>query len=99
MIRDKNILGEPTLAYWEMDDFVAAAFETGDLIKLSVSRKDQTDGIGWDELMQVKEFCGYGDLDAVELYPAKDAVLNTGNIRHLYIYSEPLELVIRNAKI
>lgn len=28
------------------------------------------DGISWEELQQIKQECGYGEWDAVEVYPA-----------------------------
>ena len=37
-----------------------------------------------EELMQVKRDCGFGDQDALEVYPSDEDVFNSGNIRHLY---------------
>lgn len=34
--------------------------------------------------MQVKRDCGFGDFDALEVYPCDKDIFNTGNIRHLY---------------
>lgn len=48
------------------------------------------DGISWDELQQIKRECGYGDADAVEVYPADDDVVNVANMRHLWIMDQPL---------
>ena len=45
--------------------------------------------------MEIKDKFGYGDKDGIELYPATDAVLNTANLRHLYIFDHHLGLVRR----
>ena len=49
---------------------------------------DFVDGITWDELMEVKRGCGYGDFDAVEAYPKDGDIVNVANFRHLWIVSE-----------
>lgn len=43
------------------------------------------DGLSWDELMAVKQQCGYGTSWAVEIYPEADLVVNVANMRHLWI--------------
>lgn len=53
---------------------------------------DYQDAITWDELMRVKFECGYGDVDAVELYPRDRDVVNVANMRHLWILPELSEL-------
>lgn len=55
------------------------------------------DGISWDELQQIKRECGYGDADAVEVYPADEDVVNVANMRHLWIMAEPLKFSWRKA--
>jgi hypothetical protein len=54
------------------------------------------DGISWDELQQIKRECGYGDLDAVEVFPADGDVVNVANMRHLWILERPLPFAWRN---
>jgi hypothetical protein len=49
------------------------------------------DGISWDELQQIKRECGYGDADAVEVFPADADVVNVANMRHLWVMAEPLK--------
>lgn len=93
----KSVFGETAIGVWENEIFGAAAFEDGNSVRLSICKKDLSDGIGWDELQAVKNACGFADKDAVEFYPAQEDVLNTGNFRHLYIFSEKLPL-IRRAK-
>lgn len=66
-------------------------------VRLSVCRSTLgeggrwVDGISWDELQQIKRECGYGDADAVEVYPSDADVVNVANMRHLWIMAEPLQ--------
>lgn len=57
---------------------------------------DYRDGVSWDDLMRVKAECGYGDVDAVELYPRDRDVVNVANMRHLWILPELSELAWRS---
>ena len=90
-----SYFGELSIGAWESDVYKAAAFKDRNAIRLDIFRKDMKDGITWDELQAIKAACGYGDRDAVEFYPADDAVINTGNYRHLYIFDEKLPLIRR----
>lgn len=72
------------------------------VVRLSVCRTSIAgdrwkDGITWDELQQIKRECGYGDWDAVEVYPADENVVNVANMRHLWIMAEPLEFAWRKS--
>lgn len=70
--------------------------EKAGIIRLSVCRTNLdrngnwTDGITWDELQRVKNEAGFAHLDAVEIYPAQRDVVNVANMRHLWIYPEPI---------
>lgn len=46
------------------------------------------DGISWDELQQAKSEVGFGDIDAVEIYPRDSDVVNVANARHLFLIPE-----------
>lgn len=81
---------------WRSRDFLCqlAECKSGHL-RLSINRTvvDVTnrrwrDGITWDELMQVKRECGYGDQYAVEVFPADHDQVNVANIRHLWLLPE-----------
>jgi len=48
------------------------------------------DGITWDDLQRLKRECGYGDRDAVEVFPADDDVVNVANMRHLFVMLDAL---------
>lgn len=47
-------------------------------------------GITWDDLQQLKAEAGYGDRQAVEIYPADEDVVNVANMRHLWVLPESL---------
>lgn len=52
---------------------------------LMVQHLDGSDGITWDDLQWIKRAAGYGDREAVEVYPLDDDVVNVANMRHLWI--------------
>lgn len=56
-------------------------------------------GITWDELQEIKGQCGFGDADAVELFPADADLVNVSNMRHLWILPEPSPLVWRSRDV
>lgn len=90
-----SYFGEPSVAVWASDTYNVFAFHDKYAIRLDIERKDGTDGITWDELQKIKDACGFEAFDAVELYPAKKDILNTGNWRHLYILLQGIDLVRR----
>jgi hypothetical protein len=60
--------------------------------RLSINRTewDEHEGrfrgdISWDDLQRLKSEAGFGDVSAVELYPPDGQVLNTANLRHLFL--------------
>ena len=91
----QSYFGEHSIGVWEDDTYLVAAFQDQNTIRLDIQRKDLKDGITWDELQHIKDECGYSDKDAVEFYPAKDAIINNGNFRHLYIFQDKLPLIRR----
>lgn len=52
---------------------------------LMVRRIDGRDGIPWDDLQVLKGHAGYGDREAVEIYPPDTKVVNHANMRHLWV--------------
>ncbi len=52
---------------------------------LMVQRLDGQPGITWDELYAVKALCGYADHEAVEIYPEASRLVNSANMRHLFV--------------
>lgn len=92
------------IAVWRSRHFLVQAFEEAGLIRLSISRTelnavgDWKDGISWDELQDLKRQAGYGEMDAVEIYPAEKDVVNVANIRHLWVWPGELSYKWRDGK-
>jgi hypothetical protein len=83
------------IALFRSKEFVVQVVDEGKgAIRLSVNRSEIAndgnwkEGITWDELQRLKSEAGYGDKDAVELFPADGTVINVANMRHLWILPE-----------
>lgn len=81
---------------WRSRDFLVQQYDENGRIRLSINRtaididaKDYKDGISWDDLQRLKRESGYGDYDAVEVYPKDKDMVYDANLRHLWII-EPL---------
>jgi hypothetical protein len=61
------------------------------IVRLSINRASITTGgdwnqeITWVELQRLKREAGYGDCDAVEIFPPDADVVNVANMRHLWV--------------
>lgn len=66
--------------------------------RTSISGSRWKDGITWDELQRIKSECGYGNTDAIEIYPADDDVVNVANMRHLWILDSRIPFAWRKQK-
>lgn len=66
--------------------------------RTSISGNRWKDGITWEELQRIKSECGYGDTDAVEVFPANDDVVNVANMRHLWVMDVPVSFAWRKPK-
>lgn len=79
------------VAVFRPREFLVQIYRDRGMTRLSVNRTQLTvggawsDQITWDELQRIKRECGYGDADAVEVYPADADVVNVANMRHLWI--------------
>lgn len=96
---DEQILsyfGEQSKGVWESKLYKVVAFADGGALRLDIERKDKKDGITWDELQKIKNDCGFIDQDAIEFYPKEFDVINTGNVRHLYVFFDQLPFIRRN---
>ena len=86
---------------WRSRDFLAALWRKGGQSRLTVNRTmidgkgNWLDGITWDDLQRIKSECGFGAVEAVEVYPADTDVVNVANMRHLWILNEPLPFIWR----
>jgi hypothetical protein len=85
------------LRVWRSRDFLVQEYDEPApvLVRLSVLRTTLNpklgrwvDGITWDELQRIKAECGYGQHDALELYPPDSDVVNVANLRHLWVMRE-----------
>lgn len=52
---------------------------------LMVQRHNGADGITWDDLQWLKAAVGFGDREAVEVFPRDCDVVNVANMRHLWV--------------
>lgn len=70
------------------------------LIRLSINRTKRNsagrwvDGITWDELQRIKAEIGYGDVQALEVYPPDRDVVNDANLRHLWVLPVALPILL-----
>lgn len=87
----------PQLRVLRSRDFLVQEFaaEAPATVRLSVCRTTLAGdrwqaGITWDDLQRLKRECGYGDADAIEVFPADADVVNVANMRHLWVMREPL---------
>jgi hypothetical protein len=90
-----SVFGEPSCGVWVSDEFAIAAFQDQNAIRLDICRHDLRDGLTWDMLMEIKNQCGFADYDGMEFYPKEKDIINTGNVRHLYLFKENLPLIRR----
>ena len=67
------------------------AAEAPAMVRLSINRTALASGgdwaqeINWEELQRLKREAGYGDQEAVEVFPTDRDVVNVANMRHLWI--------------
>jgi hypothetical protein len=47
--------------------------------------------ISWDDLQRIKREIGRGEMYAVEVYPRDADLVNVANMRHLWLFDEPLD--------
>lgn len=83
------------IAVWRSFDYLIQVFRVRDgLTRLSVNRTELDDQgrfkdhITWEELMWIKEACGFGDKDAVEVFPRTIDIVNISNLRHIFVFDE-----------
>ena len=93
------------LAVWLSREFLVQQFAYGDgMFRLSVCRTTRNESgnwkenITWDELQAVKRGCGFGDMDALEIYPRDADIVNVANFRHLWVMPHPVAFAWRPSK-
>lgn len=81
---------------------VQVCADTPTLRRVSVMRArvrddgEWDDQLTWDELMEIKRQVGFGDYDAVEVYPRDIDVVNVANMRHLWVVDGMIPFAWRN---
>lgn len=74
--------------------FLVQVFKESGILRVSVNRTRLKeigrwdDKITWDELQEIKSKLGYGEFDAVEIFPRDEDVVNVANMRHLWILTK-----------
>jgi hypothetical protein len=85
-------------------DYLVQLYKDSEHIRISVNItriKDNghwDEGISWETLMWIKRLMGYGDFDAVEVYPRDEDEVYIANVRHLFILNESLPFIWRSKK-
>ena len=89
---------------WRSRDYMVQVFDASHpsvFARMTVNRVGIDSKVGWkqdipwEDLQRLKSECGFGQLDAVEVYPSDMDVVNVANMRHLWILSEPLPFAWR----
>ena len=84
------------LSVWRSSRFLVMIYrERPGVLWMSVNRTEVkgsrwVDGITWDELQRLKREAGFGAMDAIEIYPRDEDVVDVANIRHLFILEDSL---------
>lgn len=83
--------GALLVGVWRSNRFLVQVFIEGNMRRLTINRAEirddgyWMDGITWDEMQRLKRECGFGDSDAVEIYPADRDLVDVQCMRHLWI--------------
>lgn len=90
------------ISLWRSRRFLVQVYDEGNsVVRLSVcktaiqSSGRWEDNITWDELQEIKNQCGYGHCDAIEIYPREKDVINVANMRHLWVVANPIAFAWR----
>ena len=83
----------PIIGVWRSNRYLCQAYqESENIIRLSICRtvvdvqnRRWRDKLTWDEIQKIKVECGFGSVDAVEIYPRESDVVNVANMRHLFV--------------
>lgn len=90
-------MANPPFDVWRSRFYLVQGFrEAGGIIRLSVNKTSVeddgrwVDGLAWDELQEIKRQVGYGDFDAVEIFPCDKNIVNVANMRNLWVMPAPI---------
>jgi len=89
---DRNGKSQILMKAFRNRRFLAQVYLNGDYVRISVNRTDYDpdndcwkEGITWDDLQKIKADMGFGNFDAVEVFPRDDDIIYVTNMRHLWI--------------
>ena len=89
-------------AVYRSRDYLVQLYHGTDVTRITINATtvqrntmEWGDNIPWPELQRIKREVGYGDRDAVEIFPADRDVVNVANMRHLWVMSKPIEFAWR----
>lgn len=80
---------------WRNRDFLVQLYDDGNWKRLTINRTSYDPvlntwkgDITWDELMYIKRKVGFGDMDAIEIYPNDKDIEYVSNMRHLFLLED-----------
>jgi len=86
----------PSIVYLSAH-FLALIYPDDNYTRISICRtsrmedqSDWQDNISWEEIQKIKSECGYGQMDAMEIYPRDSDVVNVANLRHIWVSKKPI---------
>lgn len=98
---DLNGTPQDLLDCWRNKYYLVQYYQNGNWERLSINRTDYDPvrdcwlgDISWDDLMQIKDTLGFGNRDAIEIYPQTKDVIYVTYMRHLFLIPESLTNVI-----
>ena len=89
----KNIL-----QVWRSSKYFVQLYQAENGLRITINRTELKAGVKWkdnitfEELMHIKREIGFGDGQAIEIYPPDAEVVNVANMRHLWIPYERLNI-------
>lgn len=99
---DYAILSNAPKELWRSNKLLVQVFEENNCMRITVNRTainsdgSYKDGLTWDDLQAIKRHVGFGDKDAIEIYPADRDIVNVANMRHLWVMPSPISCAWRN---
>lgn len=98
-----RLLSQQPVEVWRSRGYLVQVYRACDgVLRLSICTTEidgdrWADGISWRRLQRLKAECGFGDREAVEIYPPDADVVDVANMRHLWVLPERLPFSWRAA--
>lgn len=96
---DTNGKLQDLIKVFRSKNYLAQLYQNGNWQRISVNRVDYDpvkdawkSGISWDELMRIKREIGFGEYDAIEIYPKDKDIVYVTNMRHLFLIPNGINL-------